>query len=117
MDHALRVCVMQGRRELASQLEHDGYGAVLVDADQLEKAEAQLNEATAQSSIIAGFLDGQIAMHRGELRLRQWRLEESREQYVRYALRVWRDAVEGDGLRNPAAALAVVDVMSLLFDE
>ncbi|HVU86324.1 MAG TPA: hypothetical protein VHD36_03320 [Pirellulales bacterium] len=44
-------------------------------------------------------------------------LEESREQYVRYALRVWRDAVDVDGLHNPAAALAVVDVMSLLFDE
>jgi hypothetical protein len=44
-------------------------------------------------------------------------VEESREQYVRYALRVWREAVDSEGLRNPAAAGAVVDVMSLLFDE
>ena len=44
-------------------------------------------------------------------------VEESREQYVRYALRVWREAVDRDGLRNAAAAEAVVDVMSLLFDE
>jgi hypothetical protein len=44
-------------------------------------------------------------------------VEESREQYVRYALRVWRESLSGDELRNPAAAVAVVDVMSLLFDE
>ncbi len=44
-------------------------------------------------------------------------VEESREQYVRYALACRRDSLSGEELRNPAAALAVVDVMSLLFDE
>ena len=44
-------------------------------------------------------------------------VEESREQYVRYALRVLARLAERRRARNPAAALAVVDVMSLLFDE
>jgi hypothetical protein len=44
-------------------------------------------------------------------------VDESRDQYVRYALRVWRESLAGAELRNPTAALAVIDVMSLLFDE
>ncbi|MES1213143.1 MAG: hypothetical protein ABUL64_01015 [Singulisphaera sp.] len=44
-------------------------------------------------------------------------VEESRDQYVRYALRVWRASLAGDELRDPTAALAAIDVMSLLFDE
>ncbi|HVW38143.1 MAG TPA: hypothetical protein VHB99_12585, partial [Pirellulales bacterium] len=44
-------------------------------------------------------------------------VEESREQYVRHALRVWRDCVEGDQIRNPSLAVAAMDVVCLLFGE
>lgn len=44
-------------------------------------------------------------------------VEESREQYVRHALRVWRDCVEGDHIRNPSLAVAAMDVVCLLFGE
>lgn len=44
-------------------------------------------------------------------------VEESREQYVRHALHVWRDSLSGSELRDPAAAIAALDVLALLFDE
>ena len=44
-------------------------------------------------------------------------VEESREQYVRHALRVWRECVEGDEIRNPGLAVAAMDVVCLLFNE
>jgi hypothetical protein len=42
-------------------------------------------------------------------------IEESREQYLRHALRVWTECVEGDQIRNPALALATMEVICLLF--
>jgi len=44
-------------------------------------------------------------------------VEESREQYVRHAMEVWRECIEGDEERSPALAVKVMDVISLLFDE
>ncbi|HVA49465.1 MAG TPA: hypothetical protein VNH11_24070 [Pirellulales bacterium] len=44
-------------------------------------------------------------------------VEESREQYLRHALRVWQDCVAGDQIHNPALALATMDVMCLLFGD
>jgi len=44
-------------------------------------------------------------------------IEESREQYLRHALRVWRDCLEGDQIQNPSLAVAAMDVVCLLFDE
>lgn len=44
-------------------------------------------------------------------------VEESRDQYVRYALRAWRESLNGSELRDPAAAIAALDVVTLLFDE
>jgi hypothetical protein len=44
-------------------------------------------------------------------------IEESREQYLRHALRVWRECLEGDQIRNPSLAVAAMDVVCLLFDE
>ena len=44
-------------------------------------------------------------------------VEESRDQYVRHALIVWRACIEGTELRDPAHAIAAIDVVSLLFDE
>ena len=44
-------------------------------------------------------------------------VEESREQYLRHALRVWRDCVDGDQIHNPAVALATMEVICLLFGD
>lgn len=44
-------------------------------------------------------------------------VEESREQYLRHALRVWRDCVDGDHINNPAVALATMEVVCLLFSD
>jgi hypothetical protein len=44
-------------------------------------------------------------------------IEESREQYVRHAMQVWKECIEGDGKRSPAMAVKVMDIISLLFDE
>jgi hypothetical protein len=43
-------------------------------------------------------------------------LEESRSHYIRHALRVWQDCVEGSQIRNPALAVTTMEVVCLLFD-
>lgn len=43
-------------------------------------------------------------------------LEESRAQYLRHALHVWQSCVEQSDVRNPALAVAAMDVICLLFD-
>lgn len=43
-------------------------------------------------------------------------LEESRAHYIRHALRVWQDCVDGDEIRNPALAVTAMEVVCLLFD-
>jgi hypothetical protein len=44
-------------------------------------------------------------------------LEESREQYLRHALRVWKECIDGDQIRNPSVALATMEVICLLFGQ
>lgn len=44
-------------------------------------------------------------------------LAESREQYLRYALSIWEDCADADGVRNPARAIQALDVLCLLFGE
>jgi hypothetical protein len=44
-------------------------------------------------------------------------LAESREQYLRYALSVWEECAEVDGIRNPTQANQALDVLCLLFDD
>ncbi len=43
-------------------------------------------------------------------------LQESREQYLRYALSIWENRGEVTGIRNPARAVQALDVLCLLFD-
>jgi GTPase-associated protein 1, N-terminal domain type 2 len=43
-------------------------------------------------------------------------LDESRGHYIRHALRVWQDCVDGDQIRNPALAVTAMDVVCLLFE-
>ncbi len=42
---------------------------------------------------------------------------ESREQYLRYALRIWEDCVGSGAVHNPARAVQALDVLCLLFNE
>jgi len=44
-------------------------------------------------------------------------LAESREQYLRYALKLWEECIDQEGMRNPSRAVQALDVLCLLFDE
>ena len=43
-------------------------------------------------------------------------IDESREQYLQHALRVWQECVDGDQIHNPALAVSTMDVICLLFN-
>jgi CHAT domain-containing protein/tetratricopeptide (TPR) repeat protein len=60
-----------------------GYGAEFVQIGELEKAETQLRRAKKAGSIFDGRVDPPIDFHIGNLRRRQWRLDEARESYGR----------------------------------
>ncbi len=49
----------------------------------------------------------------GELDETLW--AESREQYLRYALSIWEDYAQADGIRQPSRAMRALDVLCLLF--
>lgn len=44
-------------------------------------------------------------------------LAESREQYLRYALSIWEECVDGDNIRDPLRAIQALDVICLLFGD
>jgi hypothetical protein len=44
-------------------------------------------------------------------------LAESRVQYLRYALSIWEECAETDGIRNPTRAIQALDVLCLLFGD
>lgn len=72
----------------ASCMTHDRYGVALMEAGDLGRAEAELNfAADAGSSILGGMLSGMfdssIQAHMGDLRRRQWRLDEARQSYLK----------------------------------
>ncbi|HEV7484506.1 MAG TPA: CHAT domain-containing tetratricopeptide repeat protein [Thermoanaerobaculia bacterium] len=67
----------------ASVLAHDSYGAALLETGQLERAEKQLTQANEDDAMFGGLFDAQIAMHLGDLRQRQWRLDDARASYLR----------------------------------
>ena len=41
-------------------------------------------------------------------------IEESRENYVRHALRVWKECVDGEQIRQPALAISAMEVVCIL---
>ena len=43
-------------------------------------------------------------------------LAESREQYLRYAMAIWEQCVQPDGVRDPARAVQSLEVLCMLFD-
>jgi CHAT domain-containing protein len=60
-----------------------GYGAEFVRIGELEKAETHLQRAKQVGLIFDGRVDPPIDFHIGNLRRRQWRLDEARESYLR----------------------------------
>jgi hypothetical protein len=41
-------------------------------------------------------------------------LDESRSQYLRHAMNVWKDCIVAEEIRNPVLALAAIDVIHVL---
>jgi len=69
--------------QFAEVMSRDAYGHVLVESGQMQKAEEQLQQASAASAIFGGLFDSQIAAHIGDLRRQQWRLDDARTSYVK----------------------------------
>ena len=61
----------------------DAYAGILIEAGELEKAETQLTLASTTSASFGGVFGASIDVHFGDLRRRQWRLDEARESYVK----------------------------------
>lgn len=61
----------------------DAYAVTLMEAGELEKAETQLTQANSVMGPWAGFLNITVDAHFGDLRRRQWRLDEARESYLK----------------------------------
>lgn len=59
----------------------DGYGAEFLRVGEFAKAEAQLQLAKKVAAAFGGRIDPPIDRHIGNLRQRQWRLDEARESY------------------------------------
>jgi CHAT domain-containing protein/predicted negative regulator of RcsB-dependent stress response len=74
-----------------------GYGAEFLGIGELEKADVQLLRAKNAAAIFGGRLDPPIDLHIGNLRRRQWRLDEARESY--------RRALEGLKVLQPVGIL------------
>jgi CHAT domain-containing protein/tetratricopeptide (TPR) repeat protein len=69
--------------QFAGVISRDAYGHALVEGGALEKAEQQLTAAAAASTLFGGLFDSSIAAHLGDLRARQWRLDEARTSYLK----------------------------------
>ena len=52
-----------------------------------------------------------------KLELGEALLAESREQYIRYALSIWREPADSEGNHDPARAVHALEVLCVLFDE
>lgn len=60
-----------------------GHGAEFLRIGELEKAGEQLRRAKEAAAIFGGRIDPPIDRHIGNLRRREWRLDEARESYMR----------------------------------
>lgn len=83
--------------QLLEVFTRSGYGAEFLRIGELEKADLQLLGAKEAAAIFGGRLDPPIDLHIGNLRRRQWRLDEARESY--------RRALEGLKVLRPVGIL------------
>jgi len=86
-----------------------GYGAEFVQIGELEKAEEQLRVAKTAGAIFGGRVDPPIDFHIGNLRRRQWRLEEAGDSY--------RAALEGLKVLRPVGLLPPKSLKVEIFGE
>jgi CHAT domain-containing protein len=97
---------------IVNVLARDGYAGALMEAGALEKADEQLAQASAASAGYGGLFDTTIAAHIGDLRQRQWRLEEARDRYLE-ALNAGA-AVRAMSLGDPFVELSILDKLAEL---
>ncbi len=108
IEQALAVIDNESNAELRSHLQpitHDLYGSLLTQTGQLEKAEEELDKASAGSK---GRYDFSIAAHFGDLRFRQQRYDEARVHY--------QTAVNGFADGSPVLLLDRQTVMAGIYD-
>jgi len=100
----------------------NGYASALIAAGELEKAETQLMIASPLAGPFGGMLDRSIARNVGDLRRRQWRLNEARESYQK-ALAAPKIRVpftvddQGEGDVEALYGLAEIEVLGGRTDE
>jgi hypothetical protein len=94
-----------------SKMLHPDAPEVVEKLEQLDDAvfEAIGGENTALETLRT--LWPQVRAQLGEMLL-----EESREQYLRYALSIWEECVDADGVRDAGRAMRAMDVLCLLFE-
>jgi len=73
---------------LAEIMERVSYAGVLIETGALEKADEQLARASDLSATFFGLLDGPVSVHIGDLRRRQWRLDDARKSYLKALQRI-----------------------------
>ena len=94
--------------QLLEVFTRDGYGAEFLRIGDLEKADAQLRRAKEAAALFGGRVDPPIDRHIGNLRRRQWRLDEAREIYrsalettsTRLRVEIFRDLAELEMLKG-----------------
>jgi CHAT domain-containing protein len=69
--------------QMLEPLLHEAYAQTLIEADSLEKAEEQLKQASPPGSLFQQLVEPLLAADYGDLRQRQWRLDEARDDYVK----------------------------------
>ncbi len=61
----------------------EALSGVFIAVGRLNEADAELARVEATSHLLGGMFDSSIAMHRGDILRRQWRLEAAKESYER----------------------------------
>jgi tetratricopeptide (TPR) repeat protein len=67
--------------KMAEVITRDAFGSVLIELGQLDRAQVELERAGDASAMFFGMFDSPIATHMGELRRRQWKLDEARKYF------------------------------------
>jgi len=67
----------------AEGMTRDKYAEPLMELGELQRADAELKRASSLSAMCGGMFDASINVHMGDLRRRQWRLDEARERFMK----------------------------------
>lgn len=59
------------------------YAGTLLEAGELDRAERELAKANEDATLFGEVFDADLALYVGDLRQRQWRLEEAKESYLK----------------------------------